>query len=138
LGLSLTPLNYWDNLEPENQKLYNSQFPQKDTPEGYEIFHKELKDYLKEYRKVLHIKYSKVTITKHLCVLQDFIEYVTFHQECTNLGQVTKAMTASGLAKYINNQGDDFYTSTTVKNIVTAFFQFIYDNHGIRNPKLIP
>lgn len=125
-------------MEESNQSQYKSRFPKKETPEGFEIFHKELKDYLKDYRKVLHVKYSNVTITKHTCVLMDFIDMVCLYEGCTDLSQITKAMTASALAKYINNQGDESYTATTVKNIVTAFLIFIKDKFGIYNSKLTP
>jgi hypothetical protein len=103
-----------------------------DDLESYEVFQHELDEYLKEYRTYLSADLKPQTVSKHLIVINGFIEYACFEHSVSGFEEITAGMVGATFTRWLNRNDDENFQAATVKNILKGYFDFIYNTHSIR------
>ncbi len=104
--------------------------------EPWEVFQKELLEYLDEYNTFL-LQQKKRGAQKRCAILFSFIDYLCGYHPVAGFEDIQFAWCSSKFANYYNSNFDTQIHTTLARSYTRGFFAFIYRKHGIANKKLL-
>lgn len=100
------------------------------------IFYNKMIKYLDAYQKTLSlVKPNEVIV--HYLVIHQFILYLYNYHLIASVDQITVSMANSKFYAFYTRKNKERISKETMKKILTGFFLFISEKHGIRNEKLM-
>ena len=100
-------------------------------------FRSQLKGFNTEFGTHLASKYSKRTVAKHTGIVELFIDFLCDYTDVMAIEEITKGMVNSQFRRWYKSKVWDSTGPDELRVALKKFFQFLDQQKGIRNDKVL-
>jgi len=102
-----------------------------------EPFRKYLKKLSDEFDDYLSLKYSERTVNKHSGIIFLFIEFLCRYTDVQKIEDITRGMVNTHFKQWYKRKVWDSATPDDIRVALKKFFQFLDQEKGIKNLKVL-
>ncbi len=102
-----------------------------------EPFRQYLNKLSDEFDDYLSMKYGIKTVRKHSGIISMFIEFICRYTDVQNIEDITRGMVNTHFKKWYKRKVWDSATPDDIRVALKKFFQFLEQEKGIKNMKVL-